>query len=179
MVPCKTGDLDPVTTLVAPLVFAVGSKVEVSGQLGLQPEGSLVLCVQHFLGESWSLYLLLWAPGSLCHLKHHVMGHQGVFHSCKAKVKSLRSVSQTSVPHRHHCGQSLLSPSSLPTSWTLSTSSCLQLKLLKVQHCLCSLAPELEESSKPPGAAQTWSNTKQSHELEGSEQQEGHKSKFV
>lgn len=92
MIPCKTGDLDPVTTLVAPLVFAVGREVDVSGHLRLEPEGSLVLRVQDFLGESWPLYLLLRAPGSPCHLKRHVVGHQGVFHPCEAKAKSLRSV---------------------------------------------------------------------------------------
>jgi len=92
MVPCKTGDLEPVTTLVAPLVFAVSCEVDVSGHLRLQPEGSLVLRVQDFLGESWPLYLLLWAPGSPRHFKRHVMGHQGVFHPCEEKPQSLRSI---------------------------------------------------------------------------------------
>lgn len=116
MVACKTGDLDPVTTLVAPLVFAVGCKVDVSGHLGLQSEGSLVLRVQDFLGESWPFYLLLWAPGSPCHLKCHVMGHEGVLHPCEAKTKSLRSVPR--VPQRHH--SAFFSPFSLPAPWALS-----------------------------------------------------------
>lgn len=133
MVPCKTGDLDPVTTLVAPLVFAVGSEVDVSGNLGLESEGSLVFCVQDFLGESWPLYLLLWAPGSPCHLKCHVMGHKGVFHPCEAKTKSLRRV--LTVPCSPRTSQCLLSLLSLPAPWVLSTSPVQEQLLLCSSTC--------------------------------------------
>lgn len=85
MVPCKADDLDPVTPLVAPLVFAVGRKVDVSGYLGLEPESRLVLRVQDSLGEPRPLDLLLGVPGSPRHLKRHVVSHQGVLHPYEDK----------------------------------------------------------------------------------------------
>lgn len=133
MVPCKAADLDPVAALVAPLVFAVGSEVDVSGHLGVEPEGSLVFCVQDFLGESWPLYLLLWAPGSPCHLKCHVMGHEGVFHPCEAKTKSLRRV--PTVPCSPRTSECLLPLFSLPAPWALSTNPVQEQLLLCSSTC--------------------------------------------
>jgi len=91
VIPCKADYLNSVATLVAPLVFLVGCKVEVSGHCGVEPECSLGLHVQDLLGEPWTLNLLFWVPGSLYHLKCHVMGHQGVLHLYEDKAKQLRN----------------------------------------------------------------------------------------
>lgn len=144
MVARKTGDLDPVTTLVAPLVFAVGREVDVSGHLRLEPEGSLVLRVQDFLGESWPLYLLLRAPGSPHHLKCHVVGHQGVFHPCEAKARSMRSVPavpcspQTSVqPELALPILSSCTPGSEHWLLPMRAVTALQLQCTVTVHCVC------------------------------------------